>query len=129
MMMKTNKFQKSKNRCGEVIDVYRTDGGYKAIVSVLLHPHFWSKERKKTFFLSDETMFESMIMKRDVIVFTVEEIGYMKFQMFDVKRFEYNDDREDYTLEGTKKTIDEYCTFNQKLWNKKLQKKKYNRFT
>ena len=29
--MKTNKFQKSKNRCVEVLNVYRTDGGYEAV--------------------------------------------------------------------------------------------------
>ena len=110
---------KSKNRCGHVLDVYKTDGGYKAIVSVLLHPHYWSKERKKTFFLSDATMFESMIMEQDIIVFTVEKIGNMKFQMYDIKRIEYNNDRGRCVVKGTKKTIDEYCTFNQKLWNTK----------
>ena len=89
----TNKFMKSKNRCGEVLDVYRTDGGYKAVVSVLLHPHYWSKERKKTFFLSNETMYESVIAKCDMIVFTVEEIGNLKFEMYNIKEFNYDNNR------------------------------------
>ena len=108
---------KSKNRCGEVLDVYKTDGGYKAIVSVLLHPHYWSKERKKTFFLSDATMFESMIMEQDIIVFTVEKIGNLKFEMYNIKEFNYDNNRGTRIVEGTNKTIDEYCTFNQKLWS------------
>lgn len=114
---KLNKFMKSKNRCGEVLDVYKTDGGYKAIVSVLLHPHYWSKERKKTFFLSDATMFESMIMEQDIIVFTVEKIGNLKFEMYNIKEFNYDNNRGTRIVEGTNKTIDEYCTFNQKLWS------------
>lgn len=113
----TNKFMKSKNRCGEVLDVYRTDRGYKAVVSVLLHPHYWSKERKKTFFLSNETMYESVIAKCDMIVFTVEEIGNLKFEMYNIKEFNYDNNRGMRIVEGTNKTIDEYCTFNQKLWS------------